>query len=164
MSDVFGISVSALQAFQRAITVTGNNIANASTPGYSRQSVDLSSRPPQFYGNGWVGSGVDVVTVRRAFDQAAVNQLNTSQSSLGQLDAYKTYTDQLDNLFSTTGGGITAATTGFFSAVSDVANDPTSTAARQALLGQSQTLANTFQNASSQIDAINQDITTRLSE
>ena len=163
MSDVFGISVSALQAFQRAITVTGNNIANASTPGYSRQSVDLSSRPPQFYGNGWVGSGVDVVTVRRAFDQAAVNQLNTSQSSLGQLDAYKTYTDQLDNLFSTTGGGITAATTGFFSAVSDVANDPTSTAARQALLGQSQTLANTFQNASSQIDAINQDINTRLS-
>lgn len=163
MSDVFGISVSALQAFQRAITVTGNNIANASTPGYSRQSVDLSSRPPQFYGNGWVGSGVDVLTVRRAFDQAAVNQLNTSQSSLGQLDAYKTYTDQLDNLFSTTGGGITAATTGFFRAVSDVANDPTSTAARQALLGQAQTLANTFQNASVQIDAINQDINTRLS-
>ena len=162
MSDIFGISISALQAFQRALTVTGNNIANANTPGYSRQSVDLSSREPQFYGNGWVGSGVDVVTVRRAFDQAAVNQLNTSQSSLGQLDAYKIYTDQLDNLFSTTGGGITAATQGFFSAVSDVANDPTSAAARQALLGQSQTLANTFQNANAQIDAINVDINTRL--
>ncbi len=162
MADVFGISVSALQAFQRAITVTGNNIANASTPGYSRQSVDLSSRPPQFYGNGWVGSGVDVVTVRRAFDQAAVNQLNNSQSSLGQLDAYKIYTDQLDNLFSTNGGGITASVQGFFNAVSDVANDPTSAAARQALLGQAQTLANTFKNASSQIDAINSDINTRL--
>ena len=163
MADVFGISVSALQAFQRAITVTGNNIANASTPGYSRQSVDLSSRPPQLYGSGWVGSGVDVVAVRRAFDQASVNQLNTSRSSLGQLDAYKIYTDQLDNLFSTTGGGITAATQRFFGAVSDVANHPTSAAARQSLLGQSQTLANTFQNASSQIDAINADINTRLS-
>ena len=163
MSDVFGISVSALQAFQQAITVTGNNIANASTPGYNRQSVDLQSRTPQFTGGGFVGSGVDVAAITRAFNQAAFTQLSGSQSSLGQLTAYKNYADQLDNVFGTNGGGITAAVQGFFGAVSDVANDPTSAAARQALLGQSQTLTNSFQNVSSQLDAINGDINTRLS-
>lgn len=163
MPDIFDISVSALQAFQRAITVTGNNVANANTPGYNRQRVELNSRAPQYYGNGWVGAGVDVSTVRRSFDQAGVNQLNASQSALGQLDAFKVYTDQLDNLFSTKGAGITAAVRGFFNAASDVANDPTSAAARQAFLGQAQTLASTLQNTSQQLDAINGDINQRLS-
>jgi flagellar hook-associated protein 1 FlgK len=162
VSDIFGISVSALQAFQRAITVTGNNIANASTPGYNRQSAELVTRTPEFSGNNWLGTGVDVATVTRAFDQAGYNQLVGSQSALGQLDALKNYTDQLDNLFSTNGGGITSAVQGFFSAAADVANDPTSAAARQALLGQAQTLANAFQNANSQLNSINSDINTRI--
>ncbi|MFO1467549.1 MAG: flagellar hook-associated protein FlgK [Steroidobacteraceae bacterium] len=161
MPDIFDISVSALQAFQRAINVTGNNVANAQTPGYSRQRVDLQTRQPQFYGNGWLGTGVDVATVRRSFDQAAVNQLNASSSSLGQLDAFKTYSDQLDNLFSGK-TGIASAVQGFFAAASDVANDPTSAAARQAFLGQAQSLASTVQDASRQLDTINGDINARL--
>jgi flagellar hook-associated protein 1 FlgK len=160
--DIFDISVSALNAFQKAITVTGNNIANVNTPGYSRQRVDLVSRQPQFFGNGWVGDGVDVSTVRRSFDQASINQLNTSESALGQLDAFKTYTDQIDNLFSNKGGGISAAVQTFFNAASDVANDPTSASARQAFLGAAQTLAGTIRNASQQLDAINADVNQRL--
>jgi flagellar hook-associated protein 1 FlgK len=163
VADFFGISTSALQAFQTGITVTGNNIANASTPGYSRQTVDLTTRTPQFFGNAWLGSGVDVAGVQRSFNQASANQLTNSQSALGQLNALKTYSDQLDNLFGTTAGGIASAVQGFFGAASDVANDPTSTAARQALLGQAQTLTNTFQNTSAQLDAANSDINGRLS-
>ena len=43
--------------------------------------------------------------INRAFSQAAANQLNTSQSSLGQLNALQNYTSQIDNLFGTTAGG-----------------------------------------------------------
>ncbi len=163
MSDIFGISVSALQAFQKAVAVTGNNIANASTPGYSRQSVELATKEPQRYGNGYLGSGVDVITVRRSFDQAAVTQRNNSQSALGQINSLKTYTDQLDNLFGTTGDGLSAALKNFFGALSDVANDPASTSARQALLGHAQTLTNTFRNVDTQLDAANNDINAQVS-
>ena len=60
MSDVFGISVSALQAFQAAINVTSNNVANASTPGYDRETINLTAAVPQSNGTVSVGSGVVV--------------------------------------------------------------------------------------------------------
>jgi flagellar hook-associated protein 1 FlgK len=105
VSNVFGIDVSALQAFQQAIEVTSNNVANASTPGYDVESVDLATAAPQDSGSFAIGAGVDVSGVNRAFSQAAANQLNTSQSSLGQLNALQNYTSQIDNLFGTTAGG-----------------------------------------------------------
>ncbi len=113
MSDVFGISVSALQAFQNAINVTSNNVANASTPGYDRETVNLTEAIPQSNGTATVGAGVVVTGISRAYSQAAANQLNTSQSSLGQLNALQNYSTQIDNLFGTTVGGLSTVTAEF---------------------------------------------------
>ena len=163
MSDVFGISVSALQAFQNAINVTSNNVANASTPGYDRETVNLAEAVPQSNGAATIGAGVVVSGISRAFSQAAANQLNTSQSSLGQLNALQTYTNQIDNLFGTTVGGLSNALQGFYSAFSNVANNPTSTASRQALIGQAQSVASSFQNASGELNSLNTDVNSRIS-
>jgi flagellar hook-associated protein 1 len=162
LSDVFGISVSALQAFQSALSVTSNNIANANTPGYARESVDLASAAPQSNGTLSIGNGVKVDGVSRAFNQATANQLNSSQSSLGQLSALQTYSSQIDNLVGTTAGGLSTALQDFYSAWSDVANNPTSTATRQALLGKAQSVANSFQSTTAQLNALNTDINSRI--
>jgi flagellar hook-associated protein 1 len=162
VADVFGISISALQAFQNAINVTSNNIANASTPGYDRESVNLTEALPQSNGSATVGSGVVVTGIGRAFSQAATNQLNTSQSMLGQLNALQNYSSQIDNLFGTTVGGLSTALQNFYNAFSNVANNPTSTASRQALLGQAQAVASSFQNASSQLNSLNTDVNSRI--
>ena len=162
MSNVFGISVSALQAFQAAINATSNNVANASTPGYDRETVNLTEALPQSNGSATVGAGVVVAGVSRAYSQAAANQLNTSQSTLGQLTALQSYTSQIDNLFGTNAGGLSTALQSFYSAWSDVANNPTSTASRQALLGQAQSVATSIQNDSSQLSALNTDVNGRI--
>jgi flagellar hook-associated protein 1 FlgK len=162
VSDVFGISVSALQAFQQAINVTSNNIANASTPGFDRETLNLTEAAPQSNGAATIGAGVVASGTNRAFSQAAANQLNTSQSSLGQLNAMQLYTNQIDNLFGTTVGGLSTALQNFYSAFSDVANNPTSTASRQALLGQAQSVASSFQNASGQLNSLNNDVNSRI--
>jgi flagellar hook-associated protein 1 len=162
VSDVFGISVSALQAFQQAINVTSNNVANANTPGYDRETVNLTEAIPQSNGTATLGAGVAISGIDRAFSQAAANQLNTSQSSLGQLNALQGYTNQIDNLFGTTIGGLSTALQGFYSAFSDVANNPTSTASRQALIGQAQSVASSFQNASGDLNSLNADVNTRI--
>ena len=128
MSDIFGISVSALQAFQSAINVVGNNIANASTPGYAKESISLTAAAPQGIGTVAIGDGVVVNGVSRSFNQATANQLNSSQSSLGQLNAMQTYTSQIDNLLGTTAGGLSTSVQNFYSAWSDVANSPVSAA------------------------------------
>ena len=135
MSNVFGIDISALQAFQQAIDVTSNNVANASTPGYDEESIELDAAAPQIERRRAIGAGVVRGGVQRAYSQAAANQLNTSQSSLGQLNALQNYTSQIDNLFGTTAGGLTTALQTYYSGWSTVADNPTSTAARQALLG-----------------------------
>jgi len=162
VSDVFGISVSALQAFQQAINVTSNNVANASTPGYDRETVNLTEAIPQSNGAATIGAGVVVSGIDRAFSQAAANQLNTSQSSLGQLNALQSYANQIDNLFGTTAGGLSTALQNFYSAFSDVATNPTSTASRQALLGQAQSVASSFQNASGELNSLNTDVNSRI--
>jgi flagellar hook-associated protein 1 FlgK len=162
VADLFGISISALQAFQNAINVTSNNVANASTPGYDRESVNLTEAIPQSNGAATVGSGVVVTGISRAYSQAAANQLNTSQSSLGQLNALQSYSNQIDNLFGTTVGGLSTSLQSFYSAFSDVANNPTSTASRQALLGQAQAVAGSFQNASSELNSLNTDVNSRI--
>jgi len=163
VSDAFGISLSALQAFQQAIAVTSNNVANANTPGYDEESIVLSDIPPQSYGSLAVGGGVGVTGVTRAFSQAQANQLNNSQSSLGSLNAVQNYTNQIDNLFGTTAGGLTTALQTYYSGWSDVANDPASTASRQALLGDAQSLASSFQTTATQLNGLNTDVNTRIS-
>lgn len=155
MSDLFNISISALQAFQNAIAVTSNNIANANTPGYADESVTLASVPPQTDGSVQVGQGVNVTAVTRAVNQLSNNQLNASQSTLGQLNSLQNYTNQVDNIIGTTAGGLTTALQGYYNSWSTVADDPTSTSSRQALLSQAQSVANSFQTTNSQLQALN---------
>jgi flagellar hook-associated protein 1 len=163
VSNVYGIDVSALQAFQQAIAVTSNNVANASTPGYDEESINLSAAAPLTTGSDSVGGGVVVSGVSRAYSQAATTQLNNSQSSLGQLNALQNYTSQIDNLFGTTAGGLSTALQTYYSGWSNVANDPTSTAARQALIGDAQGLASNLNTTSTQLNAMNSDVNTRIS-
>ena len=163
MSDVFAISVSALQAFQAAINATSNNVANASTPGYDKETATLTEALPQSNGAISVGSGVVVSGVTRAFSQTAANQLNTSQSALGQLNAMQGYSAQIDNLFGTTAGGLSTSLQNYYNAWSNVANAPTSTASRQSLLSQAQSVASSFQNTSTQLNNLNNDVNSRIS-
>jgi flagellar hook-associated protein 1 FlgK len=158
VSDVFGISVTALQAFQQAIDVTSNNVANASTPGYDEESINLSEAIPQANGSATIGSGVAVTGITRAYSQAATNQLNTSQSTLGQLTSLQNYTSQIDNLVGTTGGGLSTALTTYYSAWSNVSDDPTSTASRQALISAAQGVATSLQSTSSQLNTLSANV------
>ena len=71
MSSIFGIDLSALQAFQQAIEVTSNNVANASTPGYDEETIELNAAAPQTIGGIPIGAGVDV-TARHGDREALV--------------------------------------------------------------------------------------------
>ena len=60
MSDIASIASDAVSAYQRTLGTISNNIANASTPGYSRQEVTLSANPVSKAGNVFLGTGVAV--------------------------------------------------------------------------------------------------------
>ena len=110
---------------------------------------------PTSYGGAAIGGGVEVASVTRAFNQLNENQLNSSQSSLGQLNSLQSYTNQIDNIVGTTAGGLSTALTSYYSAWSTVANDPTSSASRQALLTSAQGIASSVSSTNSQLQALN---------
>jgi flagellar hook-associated protein 1 len=163
VSDVFGISISALQAFQTALQVTSNNIANANTPGYVKETAELTNAVPQSDGSAPIGAGVQVAGISRAYSQLAASQLNSSQSTLGQLNSLQNYTNQIDSIVGTTAGGLSTALQNYYNAWSTVANDPTSTAARQALLSSAQSVASAFQTTNSQLQGLSSNINSSIS-
>ena len=63
MADLMSTAVSALLAYRRGLDTTSHNIANVGTDGYTRQRTEYVTREAQPYGNGWLGSGVQVSTI-----------------------------------------------------------------------------------------------------
>jgi flagellar hook-associated protein 1 len=162
MADMLTTGVSGLLAFQRALDTTSHNIANASTEGYSRQLVDLVTRPPDAFGNGWVGTGVDVATVRRQFDEILASQARIAGSGFQQLDTFSTYATRIDNLFSDANTGLATTLQGFMSAVQTVANAPASVPSRQVLLSQAQSLVNRLRSYDNSLNSIGSQISSQL--
>ena len=90
MADFLNIGLTGLMASQAKLNVASHNIANADTPGYSRQSAVQTTQPSQYMGYGYVGQGARVVDVERAYDQFLHKQLLQSQS---QASYYQNYSD-----------------------------------------------------------------------
>lgn len=142
--DLFGIGVSGLLAFQRALATTSHNVANATTEGYTRQRAELVARAPLYSGNGFIGAGVQVDAVRRMHDAYLVDQVRASGSAHAQLEHFHALAAEIDNVLGDPRAGLAPALSAFFDAVQGVANDPTSTAARQVLLSQAGALVDRF--------------------
>ena len=151
MADLLSTSVSGLLAFQQALDVTSNNISNSATPGYSVENANLAEQPGQFTGAGYMGSGVAVQSVSRAYSAQLTQQVRTSQSSYSSFNTLATQAQQVDNMLSDSSTGLAASLQNFVNALQTVSTSPTSTSARQALLSQGTALAQQLQNYDSQI-------------
>lgn len=158
MADFLSTGISGLLAFQRQLDVTSQNIANVGTPGYSRQRAELVTREPHPYGNGWVGSGVEVSTIRRMYDESLAFQTRTSSSSLQHFSAYATYSERINNLFANTTTGVTASLQQFTNALTGLANSPTSSAARQTVISEAQSLASRLKTYDSRLGEIDSEV------
>jgi flagellar hook-associated protein 1 FlgK len=152
--NILGIGASALNAAQIGVATTGNNIANAATPGYSRQVVVQGAVAPQGGSSGFVGSGTEVVAVNRVYSQFLTTQVQNAQTSSSQLSTYSTQIKQIDFLLANSSAGVSPALQDFFKGVQDVSADPSSASSRQALLSSAQALAARFQGIDSQLNEI----------
>jgi flagellar hook-associated protein 1 len=162
MADLLSTGLSGLLAFQRALDTTSHNISNVGTAGYSRQRVEIGTRPAQPYGNGWVGAGASVQTTRRLYDDFVAMQTRASSSSLEHLDTFAANTERLNNMFGATGTGLTSTLQAFVNAFQSVANAPTSIPARQTLLSEAETLQQRLQNFDQQLAAMDREANQRL--
>jgi flagellar hook-associated protein 1 FlgK len=164
MADILRIGLSGLLAQQRALATTANNIANASTPGYSRQRVELTEGPVEMRGNGGIGTGVQVVANRRLTDDLIADQLRTAAGSFSRADAFVQMAEALDELLAGGGTGLSATLQSFTNAVQELADDPASTSARQVLISAARTLVARFETMDRRMSELGGEVGSRLAE
>jgi flagellar hook-associated protein FlgK len=170
MSDFSGLYVaySGLTAARRGIDVTGNNITNVNTDGYSRRRLELVSESGPTVPAIWsrfagAGSGVRVADVTRFRDQFLEVRAALEHGAQQHLDRVNTVLQRLERLLAEPGDtGIAAQLTTFWSSFDEVANNPSSTPARVQLLERASTLANTFRHLTGEIGAMRTEAVNQL--
>lgn len=151
MGDILSTSVSGLLAFQQALDVTSNNIANSATPGYSVENINLTPEPGQATAQGFIGGGVEVQGISRSYDELLAQQVRSTQASYSSFNALSTQAAQIDNLLSDSSTGLTAGLQSFVDSLQTLSSSPSSTASRQAVLSQAQALVQQLTSYDGQI-------------
>ncbi|MGH8144536.1 MAG: flagellar hook-associated protein FlgK, partial [Steroidobacteraceae bacterium] len=154
MADMLATGVSGLLAFQTALETISNNISNVNTPGYSEETADLVTNPSNPAPDGWIGTGVSVGSVTRSYDDFLATQLNSSTSSYNLFNTLSTLAGSINNMFADTSSGLSATLQSFSGAVQTMANSPSQTSARQAVLTQAQTLISQFHSYQSSLQQL----------
>ncbi|MBI2307806.1 MAG: flagellar hook-associated protein FlgK [Rhodocyclales bacterium] len=153
-TGIFSIGITGLRAAQLGLLTTEHNITNASTPGYSRQRIVQTTNIPVATGSGFVGQGTTVSAIERLYSQTLVNQVNTAQSSVSELDVYYAQIKQIDNMLADQNAGLSPALQDFFRGIQDVAANPALLAARQSMISSAEALVSRFQSMESRLNEL----------
>jgi len=152
MSGLLNVASRALMANQTVLQTTGNNIANVNTPGYSRQIEALSTVPGQFSGSGYIGKGVQLDTITRAYDQFLTRQSTLAGAVSSGDTARADKMRQLETLFQGGTNGLGASVNDMLNAFADVATAPTDLTARTVALTRVNETALRLRNTATNFD------------
>ena len=166
-TGIISSGISGLQAAQLGLMTTEHNITNANTPGFSRQRTVQATNIAMLDGSGYIGQGTNVATIERLYNSFLSSQVNRTQSSSSELDAYYSQIKQLDNMLADPTAGISPAMQDFFAGIQQVSANPSQLPARQAMVSAAQSLVARFQSFGDQInqmyDGVNSQITSTVS-
>ncbi len=152
LSGLLNIGQSALNASQAWISVTGNNLANVDTEGYSRQYVDQKDAGGLKYKPGAQPLGVNAQQIMRFFDAFLERSYVKQSTNSSRWDQQDTIMASLENIFNEANrAGVSSSLTNFFNAWQDLALRPDDTAVRESLLSYADNLSDMFGNT---MDAI----------
>ena len=167
MASIFNslnIGYSGLNSAQVGINVTGNNIANAETEGYSRQRVVNASAAPLSLNPGQQGNGVEITEIARIFDNFVFDRYTASSEKKENSDFMQetltelsTYFPEIDNV------GIKADMQEYFNMWQSFADNPDNDAVKIALSSQTNTLTNHIQSTRTQVSDLQKSINNELS-
>lgn len=160
----FDIGLSALHAQQQALNVLGNNLANAATPGYHRQRVDLATRFPLRDDNFHVGTGVDVVQIRRLRNSAVETALLRNSSESGASEKTLEIARQIESLLTPGDATIHDSLSNFFNRLEKVSNAPQDQTVRQEFLSSASELMDAFNTLEVQMSSLKRDVRLDLDE
>ncbi len=161
MSTLFSsleIGRKSLYAQQLALQVTGNNIANVNTEGYTRQKAVLTPSYSVPTAAGQMGTGVEVLRIEAVRDQFIEARLQNVTQAQSKQEALYNKLSQVEAVFNIGEQGIQAAVTNFFNSWSALSTDPESTSLRSGVITSAQNLTSNVQSSYNQLVDLQQNI------
>jgi len=158
----FSIGMSGLNAARSALEIIGNNIANAATPGYHRQRIELNAAYASQYGNVLLGGGVDVEGITRMMDSLLEQEILRQRSILGHVSQEFSTMRTVEGTFgelSTKDGGLNAAIDDFFNALSDLSANPGGVVWQNQAISAAEVMASQFRALGSFLTTLETEIT-----
>jgi flagellar hook-associated protein 1 FlgK len=154
MSGLFGslsIALSSLSVSEQEMATTSNNVANANTPGYTREITDIAAGEPITEGSLSLGTGVVLQKIESLRDPILQIQINQATQQNSSLNASLTQLQQIQTQFASSTSGIGADISNFFNALQLLSPDPTDLTLRQSALTAADTLATDFNSAATNL-------------
>jgi flagellar hook-associated protein 1 FlgK len=155
ISDIFNAATTGITLQRLAIEVTGENVANVNTEGYSRQRVVLETAPVRTANKYSLGTGVQLGGIQRSYDDLLQKQVMAASSGYQQNLAQETALSQIEPLFNElTESGLGQTIQDFFDSWSDLATKPQGTAERQTVLARAQIMLDSFHQINSSLETV----------
>jgi flagellar hook-associated protein 1 FlgK len=157
IGSILNMARAGMNAQQAAVQTASQNIANATTAGYSKQRVDLKTSLPTVFPYGSIGTGVEIVGITRARDALLDNTFRDSSAGSSGADVTSTGLTQIQTIFGEpSDSGLSSSLDAFWSAWSDLSSDPTNAAAKSVVREAGNNVATTLNRFASQIDQLDQ--------
>lgn len=147
-----------VRAGQVGIDTSANNIANANTPGYTRQRVELTARPGYQSPVGQLGTGVDVTSVNRLRDAFLDDRARASNADAAAKGSRSELLRTIEDLMGEPDNGVTARLTALWSSTETWSNDPADVAGRRQVLTDLSAVAETLRSVTAQWDTLATDV------
>lgn len=147
---------------QKAIEVTGLNVANVNTPGYSRQTPYLTPYPALSFGDYFIGTGVTVGSVQRSHDEFLAGQINDKSSEYGFENSQINTLAEIEREIGIGDGSLSDEIDQFFDAWRQLSTNPGGEVERQQVLQRGGLLADKFHNINTGLDQVQKNINTDL--
>lgn len=165
LNGLMNIGQSALNASQAWISVTGNNLANADTEGYSRQYVDQKDAGGLQYRPGAQPLGVNAQQIMRFFDAFLERSYVSQSTNSSRWDQQDTIMSTVENLFNESNRvGLSSALDNFFNAWQDLALRPDDTSTRVSLISYADNLSDMFSNTASTLREIQKEMDVNIAQ
>ncbi len=159
LNSIMDASLSAMFAAQAGLATTGHNIANANTPGYSRQTVLVAARRPDILPYGAIGRGVEILGIRRIQDDFLLNNLRSQTARQESYSATDTTLYEIENILgSVDNDHLGDSLTNFFNSWGALAQPPINTSLKQDVVTNGISLVNDFHAVSESLDDLEADI------
>jgi flagellar hook-associated protein 1 FlgK len=162
ISDIFELGKQGLNAHRKALQTTTNNIANANTPGYSRQRPVFETREQGMRDGVIFGGGVDVPKVIRVHDDFVQRQIIDESKNLGTYKTRSEIMKQVENLYNKEGFELGNQVGEFFNRYRELSAQPESAAIRSSVAESAQAAANSFRNLNEKLENLKHNLDVRL--